>query len=74
MVFLELGERVKRFSAHLTEVAVNFLCLALIRLRICAGWSEPLLVAHSTLLEISCHGSHVSRIANKTAALITYRA
>ena len=24
-----------------------------------AGWSEPLLVAHTTLLEISCHGSYV---------------
>ena len=24
---------------------------------ICAGWSEPLLVAHTTLLEISCYGS-----------------
>ena len=32
---------------------------ALIRLRIGAGWSEPLLVAHTTLLEISCHGSFV---------------
>ena len=30
---------------------------ALIRLRVCAGWSEALLVAHTTLLEISCHGS-----------------
>ena len=31
----------------------------LIRLRICAGWSEPLLVAHTgtALLEISCRGS-----------------
>ena len=28
----------------------------LIRLRVCAGWSEPLLVAHTTMLEISCHG------------------
>ena len=26
-------------------------------MRVCAGWSEPLLVAHTTLLEISCHGS-----------------
>ena len=34
----------------------------LIRLRICAGWSEPLLVAHTTLLEISCHGSYVVHI------------
>ena len=30
---------------------------ALNRLRICAGWSEPLLVAQATLLEISCRGS-----------------
>ena len=30
---------------------------ALIRLRIRAGWSEALLVAHTTLLEISCHSS-----------------
>ena len=33
------------------------LAKALIRLRLCAGWSEPLLVAHTTLLEISCRGS-----------------
>ena len=32
---------------------------ALIRLRVCAGWSEPSLVAHSTLLEISCRGSFI---------------
>ena len=31
---------------------------ALISLRVCAGWSEPLLVAHTTLLEISCRGSN----------------
>ena len=30
---------------------------ALIRLRVCAGWSEPLLVAHTTLLEILYRGS-----------------
>ena len=29
----------------------------MIRLRVCAGWSEALLVAHTTLLEISCTGS-----------------
>ena len=29
-----------------------------IRLRVLAGWSETLLVAHTTLLEISCHGSN----------------
>ena len=33
------------------------LAKALIRLPVCAGWSEPLLVAHTTLFEISCHGS-----------------
>ena len=32
------------------------LAKALIRLRVCAGWSEPLLVAHIILLEISCFG------------------
>ena len=26
---------------------------------LCAGWSEPLLVAHTTLLEISCYSSYV---------------
>ena len=30
---------------------------ALIRLRVCAGWAEALLVAHTKWLEISCHGS-----------------
>ena len=33
------------------------LAKALIRLRVCAGWSEPLLVAHTKLLEILCCGS-----------------
>ena len=36
------------------------LAKALISLRVCAGWSEPLQVAHNTLLEISCHGSFVN--------------
>ena len=35
---------------------------ALIRLRVCAGWSEPLLVAHTSLLEISCPGSNMFAI------------
>ena len=38
------------------ELIIKRLAKALIRLRICAGWSEPLLVAHTTLLEISCRG------------------
>ena len=33
------------------------LAKVLIRLHICAGWSEPLLFAYATLLEISCCGS-----------------
>ena len=36
--------------------------MAPIRLRVCAGWSEALLVAHTTLLEISCHGSYFNKI------------
>ena len=35
----------------------KWLAKALIRLCVCAGWSEHLLVAHTTLLEISCRGS-----------------
>ena len=31
----------------------------MIRLRVCAGWSEPLLVAHTTLFKISCRGSNI---------------
>ena len=34
------------------------LAKALIRLHVCAGWSEVLLVALTTLLEIPCHGSN----------------
>ena len=33
----------------------------MIRLCICAGWSEASLVPHTTLLEISCHGSKRER-------------
>ena len=36
------------------------LAVALIRLRICAGWSEPMLVAHTTLLEISLRNMYVT--------------
>ena len=35
------------------------LAKALIRLFICAGWSEALLVAQTTLLEMSCCGSYL---------------
>ena len=43
----------------------------LIRLRICTGWYEPLLVAHTTLLEISCRGSYVSVIFFQYTYLLT---
>ena len=33
--------------------------MAQIRLRLCAGLSEALLVARTTLLEISCRGSYL---------------
>ena len=33
--------------------------MALIRLHTCTDWSEPLLVAHTTLLQISCHSSFI---------------
>ena len=32
---------------------LKILAKALIRLRVCAGWSEPLLVTQTTLLEIT---------------------
>ena len=35
---------------------------ALTRLHVCTGWSELLLVAYTTLLEISCHGSIIFSI------------
>ena len=38
---------------------VKGLAKALISLRVCAGWSEPLLVAHTILLEISCYASYM---------------
>ena len=49
-----------KFSQQLnTHNIVKRLAKALISLRVCAGWSEPLLVAHTTLLEISCCGSNI---------------
>ena len=41
------------------------MAVALIRQRMCAGWSEPLLVAYTTLLEIS--------LRNTCMPLILYR-
>ena len=34
------------------------------RLHMCAGWSEPLLVTHTTLLEIPCPGSIIRKAKN----------
>ena len=53
-----------QFGQYLNSHRIfELLAKALIRLRICAGWSEPLLVAHTTLFEISYRGSfiHMSR-------------
>ena len=44
---------------------------ALIRLRVCAGWSGALLVAHTTLLEIPCHGSFRKSIKTKCRVMLT---
>ena len=46
------------FSQKLnTHIIFKQQAKALIRLRVCAGWSEALLVPHTWLLEISCTGS-----------------
>ena len=46
---------------HNTHRKFMRLAKALVRLRVCAGWSEYSLVAHITLLEISCRGSFQRR-------------
>ena len=46
------------------------LAMALISLRVCAGWSETLLGAHTTLLEISCCGSYVLTFCIAVAQII----
>ena len=51
---LKPGQRERGFNNHRI---LKRLAKALIRLRVCAGWFEPLLVAHTTLLEISCPGT-----------------
>ena len=49
-------------SSYNNHRILKRLAKALIRLRICSGWSEALLVAHTTLLEISCYGSIIIMI------------
>ena len=47
-------------SLTITKIRIlKRLAKALIRLRVCAGWSEALLVAHTKLLEISCTSSYM---------------
>ena len=50
----------------------NWQAKALTRLRLCAGWSKALLVAHNTLSEITCTGSDIiyrkKQKANKSKA------
>ena len=41
------------------SIVFKRLANALIRLRICAGWSKPLVLAHTTLLEISYCGPFI---------------
>ena len=54
------GARVSIFSTLVPRLRIfKRPAKALISLRVYAGWSEPLLVAHTTLLEISCHGSNI---------------
>ena len=49
--------KLKNFNWLNTERIFKRLAKALIRLRVCAGWPEALLVSHTTLLEISCRSS-----------------
>ena len=48
------------------------LAKALIRLHVCADWSEPLLVAHTTFLEISCLGSFLTEIVIQVKCELTF--
>ena len=75
---------VNQRTISVRDVALNIhrifkrLAKALIRLHVCAGWSEPLLVAHTTwLLEISCGGSNISEMSHSQKfsliiSLVTY--
>ena len=56
--------------SSLSQRIFKHLAKALISLRVCAGWSEPLLVAHSTLLKISFHGSIM--LAREIVVLFKY--
>ena len=54
---------------------IKGLVKALIRLPVCVGWSEPLLVAHTTLLQISLSTKNVmkfdtARVTAKAAEML----
>ena len=49
--------KLRNFKLYSVSSLFMRLAKALLRLRTCAGWSDALLVAHTTFLEISCRGS-----------------
>ena len=51
-------DKVRNSKFCLVSSLTVIVAKALIRLCICAGWSEPLLLTHTRLLEISCRGSN----------------
>ena len=59
-----LGQKVN------TQRIFKPLAMALISLRVCTGLSEPLLVAHTTLLEIICRGSIIIRVPQRYAGCV----
>ena len=65
-----------RFKLQMIRKRLNIpvifkrLAKARIRLRICAVWSEPLLVAYTTLLEISCRGSIIFILSSRALFII----
>ena len=55
-----------------TRYRLRYAARLMIRLRVLAGWSETLLVAHTTLLEISCHGSNAVYFGIYVTHLVNY--
>ena len=58
MAFLPESDLLRNSKWCLVSSLTKRLAKILIRLCVCAGWFEPLLVAHS-MLEISCCGSNI---------------
>ena len=61
-------------DSSLTQWIFKRLAKALIRLGACAGWSGPLLVAHTTLLEISCRGSIIFSLTKRCLNSLSFMA